>query len=194
VPATPLAAAILAGGLGRRFDGRDKSRLVVRGQPIIVRQVDVLQRLTPDVFVVARDRARFADLGLPVHLDLVEGAGALGGIYTALEATSADRVLVVAGDLPFLSEALLRELAARAGDHDGAWVDTARGAEPLLACYRRHAAARIRAALDAGDFKAAHLDRYLRMASIDETALARFGPIDELLANVNTPEDYARIQ
>ena len=58
------SAAILAGGQARRFGGQDKSRLVVHGRSIIVRQVEVLQRVADEVFVVARDPERFADLGL----------------------------------------------------------------------------------------------------------------------------------
>lgn len=190
----PLAAAIVAGGRARRFDGRDKCRLVVRGRTIIVRQMDVLQRLTSEIVIVANDVVRFADIGVPVHPDVVPDAGALGGILTALEVTRADAVLTVAGDLPFLSDGLLRLLAARSAGHDGARVGTARGVEPLLACYRRSALPAIRAAIAAGDLKAAALDRRLRLASVDEADVARFGPPDELLANINTPDDHARIE
>src|SRR5438876_257040 len=96
------AAAIVAGGRARRFGGRDKSRLVVDGQSIINRQLEILQQLTTSIFVVATDGERFADLGLPVFPDLMPEAGVLGGILTALASTDLDRVLVVAGDLPFL--------------------------------------------------------------------------------------------
>jgi molybdopterin-guanine dinucleotide biosynthesis protein A len=195
-PAPPpsIAAAIIAGGLARRLDGQDKSRLVVRGRPIIVRQMEVLQQVAAEIFVVGGDTARFADLGLSVHADLVPGAGALGGIHTALETADADLVLTVAGDLPFLSADLLRELIDRAEGHDGAWVRTARGIEPLLACYRRRARDAFREAIAAGDLKAADIGRRLRLAEVTEADIARHGPVEELLANVNTPEDYARIQ
>jgi hypothetical protein len=32
------------------------------------------------------------------------------------------------------------------------------------------------------------------MAELDARELARFGPAARLLANINTPDDYARIQ
>ena len=97
----PPAAAILAGGRARRFEGRDKSRLLVQSRSIINRQMEILQLLTDRIFIVSSDAARFADLGIPVHPDLIEGAGALGGIYTALEMSPVDRVITVACDLPF---------------------------------------------------------------------------------------------
>jgi len=189
-----VAAAIIAGGEARRLGGRDKSRLLVEGRPIIVRQVDVLQRVASEVFIVAPDPSRFADLGLPVRPDVVPGLGTLGGIHTALETTDADLVLVVACDLPFLHEGVLARLTTLAAGHDGAWVRTPRGAEPLLACYTRRALGPIRDRIAARALKAADLGGVLRMAELGPDELGVFGPIDRLLTNINTPEDYARVQ
>jgi molybdopterin-guanine dinucleotide biosynthesis protein A len=188
------AGAILAGGQARRFGGRDKSRLVVDGRTIIVRQVGLLQRVVQEVLVVGHDPARFADLPVRVVADVIPGAGALGGILTALESTTADRVVVVACDLPFLTEDLLRALVALAEDADGAWVETARGPEPLVACYRQSARLPIRAAITAGRLKAADLREHVTMRALTGAALSAFGSPDHLLDNLNTPEDYGRVQ
>ena len=187
-----MAAAILAGGRARRYGGRDKSRLIVGDRPIIVRQMEVLGRIASPVIVIANDAARFADLHVPVHADIVPDAGAVGGIYTAVATSGADLVLVVACDMPYLDEMLLRRLVDLAATADGAWVRTARGPEPLLACYRRPTAPIIRRELDAGHFRAGDLGHVLKMAEVDEAELARFGPPDKLLLNVNTPEDWGR--
>ena len=188
------AGAILAGGRARRFDGRDKSRLVVDGTSIIVRQVQLLQRVTDEVILVGHEPERFADLGLRVVGDRVPGAGALGGIYTALASTTADRVLVIACDMPFLVEPLLQALLAFAESGDGAWVRTGRGPGPLVACYRQSARARIHEAIEAGHLKAADLGLRLTMGELSEQDVSAFGDPDRVLANLNTPEDYARVQ
>ena len=189
-----IAGAILAGGQARRFGGRDKCRLLVQGRSIIVRQVELLQRLTGQVLVVGPDPARFADLPVTVVGDVIAGAGALGGILTALESTTADRVLVVACDLPFLTEGLLRALLTLAESGDGAWVETPRGPEPLVACYRQSARGPVRTAIMSGRFKAADLGRHLRLHALSGDALSAFGAPAHLLDNLNTPEDYARVQ
>jgi molybdopterin-guanine dinucleotide biosynthesis protein A len=194
MPGHATAAAIIAGGRARRFGGADKGRLVVRGVPIIVRQVEVLQRVASPVFVVADDRTRFADLGLDVQADLVPGAGALGGIYTALDYSPCEHVLAVARDQPFLSADLLARLSELAAGGDGAWVRGPAGVEPLVACYRKQARDRIRRRIDAGRLKAADLAEDLKMIELGAGALAGFGPVDELLANINTPDEYARIE
>lgn len=192
--AETTAGAILAGGRARRFGGRDKARLVVRGRPIIERQVELLRSVTADVFLVGHDAERFSDLGLPVFADRISGAGALGGILTALESTTADRVLVLACDMPFLVTGLLRALVELAASGDGAWVRTNRGPEPLVACYRQQAREQIREAITSGHLKAAELGQRLQLQELTEQDVAAFGPVDVLLANLNTPEDYARVQ
>jgi molybdopterin-guanine dinucleotide biosynthesis protein A len=188
------SAAILAGGQARRLGGLDKSRLVVGGYPIIVRQVDVLQRVADELFIVSAEAARFADMAVAVYPDRLPNLGAIGGIYTAVDRAAGEYVLVIACDLPFLHEGLLKELVHRSRDADGAWIRTSRGVEPLLACYRRGCRDRIRAAIDAGRLAARDLGGALRMAEIDGTELERFGSAAVLLANVNTPDDYARVQ
>jgi molybdopterin-guanine dinucleotide biosynthesis protein A len=184
-----IAAAILAGGRARRFGGRDKSRLVVGGRPIIVRQIDVLERVAERVIVIANEPDRFADLALTVFPDIIPGAGALGGIYTAICRANADRVIVVACDMPNLDERLLRRLTELAAATDAAWVRSARGPEPLMACYRASSADRIRAALDRADLRAGDLNRILNVAEIDAAELATFGGPDQLLRNINSAED-----
>lgn len=187
------AAAIIAGGQATRFGGRDKSRLRIDGQSIISRQVAVLQPLTDDLFLVASQRERFADLPWRVYPDLMPGTGVMGAILTALEATDADRVLTVACDLPFLDAGLLRRLLALAAEADGAWVRTPAGAEPLLACYRRHAAPHLRGAIAAGRLRVTDLDHALTIRTVDLDELRTFGDPARLLANLNSPEDLSTI-
>jgi len=190
----PPSAAILAGGKARRFGGRDKSRLVIEGRSIIVRQTEALQRVAHDIFIVGPQADLYADLGLPVYADLLPGFGALGGLFTALEVAREDLVLAVACDLPFLDAGLLVRLVERAAGHDGAWIATARGTEPLIACYRRDVRTRVLDRLRRGALKAADLGATLDLAVVSADEVAEFGPIDRLLANVNTPEDFARIE
>lgn len=181
-----IAAAILAGGQARRFGGRDKSRLVIDGRTIIVRQKDVLQRVASELFIVAPDAGRYGDLGLPVYPDVIPASGPLGGLATALERARAPRVLVVACDLPFLDDTLLTSLADAAREGDGAWARSARGVEPLVACYRRSARGAVRGAILAGRLALVDLGAVLRMRTIDVAAAA--------IENVNTPADYDRLQ
>ena len=191
---TSTAAAIIAGGRATRFGGLDKSRLRIEGQTIISRQAAVLQPLVDDLFIVASQHERFADVPYRVYPDARPGTGVIGAIVTALEATASDRVLTVGCDMPFLDARLLQRLLDLAAMGDAAWVRTPAGVEPLLACYRRQTTSRIDAAIAAGRLRPADLGTTLDIREITLEELRTFGDPARLLANLNSPEDLARYE
>jgi molybdopterin-guanine dinucleotide biosynthesis protein A len=109
LPAEPWVGAILCGGRSRRM-GRDKALVVVDGEPMVRRVARALHQAgATRVHTVGgdRDALRAATEGVSDRAggavaalaDGWPGEGPLGGIVTALEAATADLVLVVACDL-----------------------------------------------------------------------------------------------
>jgi molybdopterin-guanine dinucleotide biosynthesis protein A len=188
---TSVAAAILAGGKARRLGGAVKSTLVLDGVRIIDRQIAALRKVADPIFIVAPDPEPFASLGLAVLTDIVPDCGALGGIYTAIVKSPRPRTLVVAGDLPFLSAALLERLV-QPGDADLVVPRGPRGYEPLCAVYSAACAEPIRRRLEKGALKAAVLPEGVRVEEIGPEALAAYDPDGLLFVNVNAPHDYER--
>lgn len=189
--ATVDAAAIVAGGRGRRLGGLDKSELVIGGRRIIERQLAVLGQVVPHVLVVTDDHHRFRTSGLQVCGDFLPGAGPLGGLHTALTRSPGRRILVIAGDLPFLSAAFLRHLAARAPHADAVVPRNAAGLQPLCAVYDRGCAAAIRGRIERGRRRLVDLAGSLRVTEVGPDEVAAFDPDGMLLFNVNTPADHA---
>lgn len=192
-----IAGAILAGGQARRFGGQDKCRLLAPdGRSIIIRQRDLLQRVAASVFIVttradiASRPDRFSDLDLPVLTDIFDGEGTLAGIHAAVTHSAAPRVLVVGCDQPFLTPELLAALADRARGADGAWVRSARGPEPLIACYQKRTAERIAIQLASGARRAAGLESILTMRDLGLEELKAFGEPALLTANVNSAPEF----
>ena len=185
-------AAIIAGGLARRLDGLDKSRLVIGGRRIVDRQLSVLGRVAEHILIVSNDHHRFRSSGLRVCADLIPGGGPLSGLYTALVMSPTARTLVVACDLPFLTASFLRHLAARVDGTDAAIPRTAGGAQPLCAVYDRTCAEPIRDRLERGEFRVSGLVDTLRVTDIGPSEVAPFDPDGTLFFNVNTPDDYTR--
>ena len=185
-------AAIIAGGRAQRLGGLDKSDLVIGGRRIIDRQVSVLGHVVEHVLIVSSDHHRFRSAGLRVCADLLPGAGPLGGLYTALVRSPTARTIVVACDLPFLTVAFLRHLAARACGTDAAIPRTAAGPQPLCAVYDRTCVEPIRARLDRGELRVSGLRDAIRVRDIGPSEVAPFDPDGTLFFNVNTPDDYTR--
>ena len=179
-----LATAILTGGRARRLDGANKGTLVVGSTTIIDRQLQSLRDISTDIFVVGHDDDAWTSRGLRVVNDEIPGAGPLGGIYTAIVNSPCDRTLVIACDMPFLSGAFLRRLAAI--EHADLVIPRrARGYEPLCAIYSIACAADIRERLARREYEASTLPTGVRVVELD-------GDSDLVFVNVNTPHDYER--
>ena len=185
-------AAIIAGGDARRFGGRDKGALAVGEARIIDREIAVLREVADHLVIVANDPDRYRSLGLPIVEDLVPGAGALGGIYTAITVARDTPTLVVACDMPFLSARFLRHLAIAGGEVDVAIPRTAEGYEPLCASYSRGCADPIRRRIDAGALTVLGVLSDVRVREIGPEEIAPYDPDGTLFFNVNTPDDYVR--
>lgn len=186
-------AAILAGGRGRRLGGRDKSRLVIGGRTILARQLDVLQRLVPRVVIVANTPEAFADAGVPVLRDAVPGAGSLGGVYTAI-AEAGGPVLVLACDMPFVTEPFLARLIEAGQEADVAIPRGRDGYQPLCANYGPACAGPLRRRIEQGALQVIGLLADVRVRELGPDEIASFDPDGLLLLNVNTDDDLARAE
>jgi molybdopterin-guanine dinucleotide biosynthesis protein A len=186
--------AILAGGRSRRLGGRNKAALRIGDDTVLDRQLSKLRRVVDRTIIVADDSALFAWTGLPVVRDLAPGEGALGALRTAIHTAGNDRTLVIACDMPFVSDGLLRYLVDAGREADIAIPRTARGYEPLCATYSRRCGEKIEQLIQDRRYKLSDValipGLIIREVGADE--LARFGPEELLFFNINTPDDYAR--
>lgn len=185
-------AAILAGGQARRLGGIDKSALVVGARSILDRQLTLLRELTTHLLVVTNDRSRVQLVGVPVVVDRIGGAGALGGLYTALVEAPTEQVLIIGCDMPFLTAPFLQFLVEQGRDTDAAVPRDEQGRHPLCASYTRRTAPLFHARIKAGDLRIGEALMDLTVREVGPADLAPFNPDGRLLLNVNTPEDYQR--
>jgi molybdenum cofactor guanylyltransferase len=185
----PLAAAILTGGQARRMHGLDKAALDVGGESILHRQFAILSGVASDIFVVGRAPAGLPP-GIRVVADRIAGAGALGGIYTAIIESPHDRTLVLGCDMPFVTRQLLERLATE--DADVVMPRTAQGCEPLCAIYTKACAEGIRKRIEHGDLRASVPAAGVRVVELGPDVLAALDPRGAALTNVNTPDDHTR--
>ena len=116
--------------------GREKALLEVGGEALIQRTARLVESVAGAPTVIGNAGA-FLPLGLRAIEDEWPGAGPLGGIATALRASSSPWSLVVACDLPYLTKGWLEFLIERALASDAIAVlpMNIRGAEPLCAMY-----------------------------------------------------------
>jgi molybdopterin-guanine dinucleotide biosynthesis protein A len=148
---------------------------------------------TPPLLVANAPDAAGWRPDLRVVPDVRPGLGALGGIYTAVSEAPAP-VVCVAWDMPFVSVALLRALAAGLTDHDAVLPESAgrRGLEPLCAAYGPACREAIAATLDAGDLRAIGFHPRISVGILPLSEVRGFGDPELLFFNINTADDLAR--
>ena len=184
-----LCGLVLAGGASRRM-GRDKASMSYHaGQSQLEWACAVLARHCDDVFVSIR--ADQADdptrQGRPAIVDAREGVGPIAGIAAAQAARPDCAWLVLACDLPFVTDECLEQLVAnRDGRPVVAYRSTHDGLpEPLCAIYEPASREGITAAIESG----ANCPR--RFVIRSGVALLE-QPVPHALDNVNTPDELER--
>jgi molybdenum cofactor guanylyltransferase len=182
---------ILAGGESSRM-GREKALLEIGGEALILRTARLVESATGGAATVIGDSVGIRGLGLRTVADDWPGAGPLGGIATALRVSRAPWSLLVACDLPYLTEAWLEFLISRAvrSQADAVLAMNTRGAEPLSAMYHQRAEPGMRSALAQGTRKVTDALENLRVETIEPAQWKAFDSDGYLFKNMNSPEDY----
>jgi molybdopterin-guanine dinucleotide biosynthesis protein A len=186
-----VSVLILAGGKASRLGGVDKRELVIDGKTIFMRQCEVLAPRVAEILVAA---------GKPVPghrtvVDGVVGAGPLAGIAAGLAAATTPWLLVVAGDMPYLSSGVIDlMLGAIAVELDAIGVRIGGLPEPLFAAYHVRVREVVERRLAAHRYKASGLltDEGLRVKWLEEAALREVDPTLRGFFNVNEPSDLPR--
>jgi len=189
-----MRGAIIAGGGATRFEGRPKGLEEVGGVRILDRLVDAFRAAlgAAPLLIANAPEATGWRPDLRVVPDVVTGAGALGGLYTAVLEAPAP-VVCVAWDMPFVPAGLIRALAAGLGAGDACLPasDSRRGMEPMCAAYGPAAGPAMAAALAAGDRRAIGFHERINISILPLAGVQAFGDPGTLFFNVNTADDLA---
>lgn len=187
----PLYGLILAGGASSRMR-RDKAALKYQGQTQLDRAFELARRHVEKVYVSVR-AAQVAEplrAARPMIVDSFSGEGPIIGIRSALAAYPHAAWLVLACDLPFLSDAVVGHLLRERDPsrHATAYTSTFDGLpEPLCAIFEPSAAAAL------GDYQMSSGLCPRKFLLRHEAKL--IAPIDaHALDNINTPEEYSQAQ
>jgi molybdopterin-guanine dinucleotide biosynthesis protein A len=186
---------MLAGGGSTRF-GRDKALVEIDGMAMLLRMRMLLSSVAQPVNVIAPP-LRYAALGIASMSDRWEGQGPLAGIITALlasreNAKAAEWNLIVGCDMPFLTREWLSYLVERSLVSAAEVVAprSAQGLEPLCACWRTSAAAKLQSVFGGGVRKITEAMKSLEMEVVDEADWKRFDTAGRLFWNMNTTADF----
>ncbi|NOU01217.1 MAG: molybdenum cofactor guanylyltransferase [Gallionella sp.] len=179
-------AIILAGGDSRRM-GRDKAMLPFANQTLIQSVIETVQPLFSATMLSVRETR--SEINLPQVCDTQDNGGPLVGLITALEKITTSWAFVVACDMPFVSPALVKQLAKiRAQQH--AIVPVVHGQfQPLAAFYSTSGIPFMRASLSLGNKSLLGAIRNMQVSYIDEMEMLQADPQLLSFFDLDTPQD-----
>jgi len=195
MPIAPrLSGAILAGGASSRM-GSNKALMKFQGEPLIARVAKALASCPAisEIQLITNTPAEYEFFYLPCFPDIQPDKGPLGGIYTALSHAKFLRVLVVACDMPFITSELLDYLCRESEDAEVCVLESEKGVEPLCAVYAKSCLPVIEKKLRENQLKVSDFYPQVKTKIIRLDVSLPFYK-QNLLANVNTPEEFAAMK
>lgn len=180
-------AVILAGGQSRRF-GRDKTALIYNGRLLIAPLVEMLRDEGFDVTLLAPPKSHFTELRCRILPDHTPHEGPLPAIAGALARLDAERILVIAADMPFLTPEVARLLWQSAPSSALTYLED----EVLPAVYTKSALPTMTALVASGERRLHHAHAALRPQAhtIPATLWQVADPDCRSLININAPGDW----
>jgi molybdopterin-guanine dinucleotide biosynthesis protein A len=196
-PAQPdVTAFVLTGGKSERM-GQDKATMQLpSGRTLLENAIAIAGAVAGQVGIVGR-RDKYASYAWAGEIveDVFPECGPLGGIHAALKETTTEWNIILAVDLPGVPAALLGWILkmARESEAQVTVASLGGGLQPLCGIYRKSFFERAEKALNDGQNKVdASFDRgSLRILTEEEVRGAGFSP--EMFANVNTPQEFAKV-
>lgn len=115
-----ISCLILAGGEGKRVDGRDKGLINYQDKTLIQHAIDVIEPQTDEIVISAnRNIGTYQNYGYEVITDsAAEYRGPLAGIAAALPHCKNNWVLIVPCDMPFLPSDFVEKLLSKLSDNN----------------------------------------------------------------------------
>ncbi|MDH6140450.1 molybdopterin-guanine dinucleotide biosynthesis protein A [Kitasatospora sp. GP30] len=140
MPEPEYDALVLAGGAAERLGGVDKPGLTVGGRSMLDRVLDACAGAGTTVVVGPERETGRGEAG-PAAVTWTReeppGGGPVAAVAAGLSLVTAERVLLLAADLPFLDRRTVQRLLAALDDAEAVMLVDATGRDqPLAAAYR----------------------------------------------------------
>jgi molybdopterin-guanine dinucleotide biosynthesis protein A len=183
---------ILAGGKSKRF-GHDKILEKIGSTSLLEQVISRIDPLSKEIIIVTAKERTFAQLAnrpkVKLASDIFPGQGSLGGIYTGLVKSDSFYNLVVAADMPFLNESLLRYMIKVADGYDYTLPKIGKWYEPLHAIYSKNCINPIKSILEQGKKVIIELFDYVKVRYVEAEEVDRYDPQHLSFFNINTIKD-----
>ncbi len=183
-----ISAVVLAGGKNSRFQGKIKSLALLHSHPLIIHQLENLKKVFKRIIIISNTKNLLREYtDVPVYEDIYKEKGPLGGIYTGMFYANTKYAFIFGGDMPFLSEELIREQINLLNTHKPEIIipQTIKGIEPLHSIYETQLHKRLQKMLSESGIQSIR-----NLFAIADTYYWHINDQNAFI-NINTPEELA---
>ena len=184
-------AAILAGGLNTRMNGRNKAFLKIGNDTILDRLLSVLNPNFEEILLVTRQPDLYSGQPVRVVQDIYEDRSSLTGMHAGLVYAKAEFVFMVPCDIPFLKLDIVRLLIDEMEPAVDVVIPFYGGHyQPLCAIYSKRCIPVIEQQLKESNYKIYDGLCHMNVKTVSEEKLKTVDPELISFLNINTPEAY----
>ena len=189
IKAENISAAILAGGENKRFDGVIKSNIIIGGSSIMSRIIDTISDIFSEIIIVTNTPDDFhIYCNYRIVGDQFKKVGPLGGIHSAIRASTKKSVFVFAGDMPFVDkEIIIGQIDYYSSCNSDVLIPSVGGLdEPLHAIYSKSIYYKLDEYLASSSQFA--IRDFLKNVKVSYMELEDSEKTKRAFTNINTPE------
>jgi len=189
-----ITGVLLTGGESRRM-GRNKAFLEIDGKLLIERNLEVLRKVCSEVVISSREEEPYHRYG-DVVVDVKEGKGPLGGIYSVMLQAQYDHLFLAACDLPFLHEDAIRFLYHEFKDADALVPYVTGRMHPLHAFYHKRLLPLVEEKISSDKLRMTDVlsecrTRILKAEKCSDSDQRQL--LERSVLNVNTPDEWEQL-
>ena len=187
-----VTAIILAGGKGRRMQGKDKGLVELADLPLIEHVIAAVEAQVNTIIINAnRNQQQYSHYGYQVISDTLDNyQGPLAGFFSAMKEASTSHIVTLPCDGPLLAGDLVERLIF-AANKENAEIAVAHDGErmqPVYSLIPVTLSASLGDFLDSGERK---IDLWYKQHRL---ALADFSDCPETFRNINTAKERDNLQ
>lgn len=184
-----MTGIILAGGRNSRIKVK-KAFLNIGDKPIIEIILNKFEKKFSDIIIVTNSPSEYEYLGVKLFRDIIPDKGSLGGLYSGLVNSESKYNFVVACDMPFINEELIKEVIRNDDEYDVVIPKINNGYEPLFAMYSKNCISFIKKQLIEDNLKIINFFPFVKVKEITENTIKQIDPDFHSFFNINTSIDY----
>lgn len=184
-----ISAYILCGGKSSRMQ-TEKGLVKYLDKPFIKWVIEAVLPITSNIFLVT-DNQDYSSFGYPLVSDAYKDKGPIGGIYSALNHSESDYILLLSCDIPNITSYVINNYLVKnlSGDIDVTYLSDDSDSYPLIAFYNKRLKSKFLNSINLNKLKLISL-----LTELDCQNIKVDKKDFNALKNINTKEELENIE